>query len=315
MASFPQPCLSPTLALVILLCLLIPNWGNMTVLRIIVLASMTLIVWILWRTAKRKKIILNNPSSPTSGLRSRRGVFRGRHLKPRPAPYHLPTYHLRTPAMKRSLPSLGRIRSTPAVTQAKPELTILATDLSEHAGSPMPPPSEDSDTSRERQCKFPRLHRNRDTMPQMHTASNYVTPQGPRPGTVSPHSPRRPRERGRERQRDSNHLPNHRPNLRFNDHYQPMPPHRGPSYGNFRPQPLLEPDFPPWEAPYQHRDRRGRSPNGILGIPSQERPYRPAIRPRSKSQVDFSRNRPDLRSYVRPRQWRRYRGRSRPQNF
>ena len=242
-------------------------------------------------------------------------MFRGRHLKPRPAPYHLPTYHLRTPATKRSLPSLGRIRSTPAVTRAKPEHTIPATDLSEHAGSPMPPPSEDSDTSRERQRKFPRFHRNRDTLSQMCTTSNHIPPPVPRPGAVSPHSHRRPRERGRERQRDNNHTPNHRQNLRFNDYHQPFSHHWGKQYGNFRPQPLLETHFPPWDAPREERGRRGRSPNGILGIPSQERPYRPVIRPRSKSQVDYSRNRPDLRPYARPRQWRPYRGRGRPQNF
>ena len=147
------------------------------------------------------------------------------------------------------------------------------------------------------------------------TTLNHIPPSVPRPGAVSPHPPRRPKERGRERQRDNNHTPNHRQNLRFNDYHQPFSHHRDKQYGNFRPQPLLETNFPPWNAPHEERGRRGRSPNGILGIPSQERPYRPAIRPRSKSQVDYSRNRPDLRPYARPRQWRPYRGRGRPQNF
>ena len=171
--------------------------------------------------------------------------------------------------------------------------------------------SEDSDTSRKHQRKFPRFHRNRDTLSQMCTTSNHIPPPVPRPGAVSPHSHRRPRERGRERQRDNNHTPNHRQNLRFNDYHQPFSHHWGKQYGNFRPQPLLEANFPAWDAP---REERGRSPNGILGIPSQE-PYRPAIRPRSKSQVDYSRNRPDLRPYARPRQWRPYRGGGHPQNF
>ena len=191
------------------------------------------------------------------------------------------------------------------------QLGLLRARRQSHAASY----SEDSDTSRERQPKYPRLHRNRDSMPQMRTTPHYIAPPNSRPGTISPRSPQRSRERGRERQRDPVHFPKHRPNLRFNDHYSPPSPPRDQSYGHFRPQPLLEAEFPPWEPPYQFRNRRGRSPNRILGIPSHERSYRPAIRPRSKSQVDFSRNRPDLRPHVRPKQWRPYRGRGRPQNF
>merc|ERR1711911_389102 len=119
---------------------LIPNWGNMTILRVITLASLVLTLWTLWRSARRKTIIVRNPS-PTSGPRLRQGAIRGHRPKPRPAPYHLPMLHPRTPAMKRPFPLIGKTRSTPGVTQAKLEPTALNSVSSEPVGNPMPPPT------------------------------------------------------------------------------------------------------------------------------------------------------------------------------
>merc|ERR1711911_38961 len=101
---------------------------------------MALTLWTLWRSARRKTIIVRSPS-PTSGPRSRQGAVRGRRPKPRPAPYHLPMPRPRIPAMKRSFPLNGKTRSTPEVMQAKFEPTALNSVSLEPAGNPRPPPT------------------------------------------------------------------------------------------------------------------------------------------------------------------------------